>query len=219
MQTDGVKQAGEILKPALLLWLCYWLWFAVSNAAWVLLMPDGRATNTTYLVWTYSTQLGVIGVTCWFALRDPVARRFFVQPRPRMIEMCIILMVGGLLVLYMWVGLLGDQPGEQLMERTLELPIAVPLVTVALLPAVFEELMFRGLVLDRFARVLPLPLAIAVQAMMFAVVHLDPVFLLSHFAFGVLTGVLRMAAGALWPAVLAHLLWNAVYVLEVYEVF
>jgi membrane protease YdiL (CAAX protease family) len=43
--------------------------------------------------------------------------------------------------------------------------------------------------------------------------HIDGTYLLPHFAFGCLAGLLRTAARALWPCILLHAVWNGWLVL------
>ena len=88
------------------------------------------------------------------------------------------------------------------------------IATTGIASPILEEIGYRGLLLSQFRRVAPLPVAIAVQAMLFAYMHLDQYLLLSHFAFGVAAGILRVTAGALWPCVLFHCAWNCMSVWE-----
>ena len=82
-----------------------------------------------------------------------------------------------------------------------------------MLPGIFEELMYRGIVFQRLRAVVSLRLALLVQAMLFSLMHVDPVYLLV----GCLAGVLRLAAHARWPCMLVHMLWNAWIALHQYD--
>ena len=81
------------------------------------------------------------------------------------------------------------------------------LLAVSLLPAVFEELLFRGYVQYRF-RKMGVVWAIGLQALLFALYHMDlyglPVYLLS----GLVLGWIRWLSGSLWVPVLFHALNN-----------
>ena len=76
-------------------------------------------------------------------------------------------------------------------------------------PAVFEELAFRGLILPRLARVLGGGEAVFVSAVMFAVLHLNPLTAPFLLPMGIGLGILRRRSGSLWPCVLMHLTHNA----------
>jgi membrane protease YdiL (CAAX protease family) len=96
----------------------------------------------------------------------------------------------------------------------------VSILVIALLPGVCEELVVRGVFLPSLARGLatapsplaaePAPLgrgvwvAVAVSALLFAAIHLDPYRFLFTLALGVVFGVLRLGTGSLWPPVVAH---------------
>ncbi len=77
-----------------------------------------------------------------------------------------------------------------------------------LLPLAIQELVFRGIVLQRLRRVFSLRDALVLQAAMSAIVHLDMVWLLPQFVFGLVAGTLRVAAGGLWPCLLMHVVWG-----------
>lgn len=82
-------------------------------------------------------------------------------------------------------------------------------VSIAVYPAVFEEVAFRGVILGRIERVLGTTEAWLVQAAMFSVLHLMPLIFPSHFVLGIVFGWLRLRSGSLLPGMIAHGLWNA----------
>ena len=88
-------------------------------------------------------------------------------------------------------------------------PDALSLVSIGLVAPVFEELLFRGLILQGFLRHYSRPIAILASAALFAVAHLNPVQLIPPFALGVIYAWLRLRTGSLWPCVVAHALNNS----------
>ena len=82
-------------------------------------------------------------------------------------------------------------------------------VLVAVMPGVFEELAFRGLIYQGLCRVMTRRDALLVQAMAFSVLHLSPWIFLSHFLMGLSLGLLRDSTKSLYPGMLAHACWNA----------
>jgi membrane protease YdiL (CAAX protease family) len=88
---------------------------------------------------------------------------------------------------------------------------------IALAPAVFEELLFRGAVLPALLRPLGGAGAIVGSAALFGLIHLDfstpgGAFYRVPFAFavGLGLGILRVRTGALLPSTLAHALLNTI---------
>jgi sodium transport system permease protein len=85
----------------------------------------------------------------------------------------------------------------------------VSLTVIALLPALCEELVMRGVLLPSLAgRVGPAP-ALFLTAAIFAGIHFDPVRLLFTFVLGFLLGLLRLRARSLWPPMVVHSTLNA----------
>jgi hypothetical protein len=80
----------------------------------------------------------------------------------------------------------------------------------ALLAPVCEETAFRGYVQTTLAlRVGPVR-AIAIAALLFAVMHLDPVRFPALVVLGAMFGWLAWRAGSIWPAIAAHAVNNGV---------
>ena len=83
------------------------------------------------------------------------------------------------------------------------------LLTVALVPAICEELFFRGLVQRSFEGELAPRTAIWITALLFALIHMQPILLIPLTGLGLLLGYLAWRSGSILPAILLHLLFNA----------
>lgn len=96
------------------------------------------------------------------------------------------------------------------------------LITYALLPAVFEELLFRYLPLRVLSHHSP-RIAVFISAALFAAVHLDPFQLLYAFVAGAIFMSIDIMCESVWPSVIIHFINNALSVvsffLAEYEVF
>jgi membrane protease YdiL (CAAX protease family) len=105
--------------------------------------------------------------------------------------------------------------------------LLVSVGAIALAPAFFEELLFRGIVLPALLRRLGVVAAVVVSAVLFGAIHLDVSYavvgLVGHdwsaglgalyrvpfaLAVGLGFGVLRVRAESLWPSTLAHAFLN-----------
>ena len=84
------------------------------------------------------------------------------------------------------------------------------LLTIALIPAIAEELMFRGGVQRAFMRMFNNPhVAIWLAAFIFSAIHLQFYGFLPRLLLGALFGYLYLWTGSLWYAMLAHFVNNA----------
>lgn len=99
---------------------------------------------------------------------------------------------------------------RQLVEQP---PLVLVLLTVALAPAVCEEVVFRGVLLRGLASRLPVIAALPIASAMFAAYHLKPLQMIPTFTLGLLLGALVLRAGSILPSVIAHFLNNAIAIL------
>lgn len=88
-------------------------------------------------------------------------------------------------------------------------PIVVDVALLALVPALAEELLFRGVLLGALRPRIGAAGAIGVSALAFAVFHASPYKLAPAIVGGLLLGCVRVAAGSLWPAIAFHVANNA----------
>jgi sodium transport system permease protein len=90
-------------------------------------------------------------------------------------------------------------------------PIVLVLVGVALVPAICEELLCRGILVAAFA---PHGRAVAIvaSAALFALLHLSPYRFVPTFLLGLSLGWVTVVAGSVVPAIVLHLLHNAAVV-------
>ncbi len=92
-------------------------------------------------------------------------------------------------------------------ERFPELLLA--LLTVAVVPAFCEELMFRGLLQGRLLRkILPGHAAVWAAAFIFSAIHVEFAGFLPRFLLGALLGYAYRWTGTLWVPMVLHFLFN-----------
>jgi hypothetical protein len=90
------------------------------------------------------------------------------------------------------------------------------MLVMALLPALCEEALFRGLIQPLLARRIATPLAVVFTAFLFALLHQQFLAFLSIFALGIILGYLRHWSGSLWVPSLVHFINNGIIVASVY---
>jgi len=95
--------------------------------------------------------------------------------------------------------------------------IIVLLISAVVVAPVVEELVFRGVVLRAAASRMPAVVALLLQGLLFGVIHLDLDLGVGAFGLvimltviGIILGVSVIVLGRIWPAILAHAIFNAV---------
>jgi sodium transport system permease protein len=105
----------------------------------------------------------------------------------------------------------GDLQGLQSVIERYSLPAV--LVTIAVAPAICEEVLFRGVLARGFATRLRPWVAIVLSAAMFSLYHLKPIQMIPTFLLGIVFGLIALRAGSAIPTMIAHLINNAVALL------
>lgn len=85
------------------------------------------------------------------------------------------------------------------------------ILAVALIPAVVEEIYFRGAVFQIFTRYAGTGLSIGMTALVFAMLHGSLHNFIGPFLGGLIFGWLAFTYGSIWPAVIAHAVNNLFY--------
>lgn len=91
--------------------------------------------------------------------------------------------------------------------------LGIQLFAIALMPAIWEEIAFRGLIQERLRGVVGTREAIGLTAALFAIIHVSWLSLPYLFLLGLILGVLRQRSGSLLPGMALHGLHNAAVVL------
>ncbi len=80
---------------------------------------------------------------------------------------------------------------------------------IAVYPAIFEELAFRGIIVPCLNRLLTTTETIIVSGMMFMILHLSIASAPQLLLLGTLIAWLRIRSGSIWPCMLMHFTHNA----------
>lgn len=87
-------------------------------------------------------------------------------------------------------------------------PFLFAFVSVAVFPAVFEEIAFRGIIFGRLTDITRLKQAIFLSALMFTILHLSLLSFVWIFPFGLFLGYLRARYRTIWYGIICHLMHN-----------
>jgi membrane protease YdiL (CAAX protease family) len=91
------------------------------------------------------------------------------------------------------------------------------LITIALLPAVCEEIAFRGVLMPRLARYTGnVHVAVWVSAALFSAIHMQFFGFIPRMLIGAGLGYLTIHSGRLWPAIAAHFVNNGATVIAAF---
>lgn len=101
-----------------------------------------------------------------------------------------------------------EEASRRLLEVLASYPPAVSLLVIGLVPAVCEELLFRGFVLSGLATRMRPPRAAILAALLFALAHLEPAGLGARTLLGTVFGLLALRSASLAPSVLGHFVHN-----------
>jgi len=129
-----------------------------------------------------------------------------------------------------WLGMLNKRiplPGSLVdLEKTTDkqvmaylkvrspMDIVINLLIMAVLPAIFEELCFRGVIQRILIQAFSHPwVGIIVAAALFSAFHMQFQGFLPRMMLGVLLGAAYWYSGSLWPSILAHMFYNGIQVI------
>ncbi|MEL7269468.1 MAG: CPBP family glutamic-type intramembrane protease [Bacteroidota bacterium] len=94
--------------------------------------------------------------------------------------------------------------------------LLITVLCVGLVAPIYEEIVFRGIVLGSVEKRLGFVFANILQASLFALIHFSLQLFLYYFIFGFLTGILVKRTGGLRTGILAHVLNNTLAALTLY---
>jgi len=93
----------------------------------------------------------------------------------------------------------------------------ISLIVIALLPAIFEEMLFRGALQPVMINLTRNPLAgILITSILFSAIHMSYYGFLPRLALGVIIGYVFYFSRNLWLSSITHFLYNAVGITQIY---
>jgi len=143
----------------------------------------------------------------WAAVRPALTRP--VSAHGWALSLVVLIALGVFMELYFWLGDYAFETLEYLPSfRDHGWPPWSAIVLISVCPAIFEELAFRGFLLERLVPLMGQRDALLLQATLFSILHLSIPILLSHFVMGLGLGFVRLRTGSLLPGMLLHGVWN-----------
>ncbi len=207
-QSTG-EDVWPLVKPVLVFWV---LLLALSGLIGLL----GHVTDIGSPIYDLIFQLISTGIILVYVCKDrenlfPLLGNFGPSPKRSFIltGACLVILYVAMGLYFKLLELLGVEFVQYLTDyRSHHWPFWSAVLLIAVLPGVFEELAFRGVIMSRLQRIGSPAEAILLQAILFSVLHMLPAIFISHFFFGLCLGVLRRKTGSLYPAMTVHILWN-----------
>jgi membrane protease YdiL (CAAX protease family) len=211
----GFVVLGEVVMPELLQAL-------LSVALQSLAVPPALAQGLQVVLLYLGLMAAPLLILAAMLPRGPRPAGGWLQWQPRPLATALgqalaaVLMVLPLVALSSWLveRIWGDPGGSNpLLDLVLTSPDPRALFcfgfTAIVLAPLFEEVIFRGVLLPVAARRLGRAAAVFVSAAVFAAAHLSLGELVPLFVLALGLGWLRWSSGRLLPCVLMHALWNA----------
>ena len=115
-----------------------------------------------------------------------------------------------------------EESAAKLMKAMLDMKglgdLAAMLFLIALLPAISEELFFRGVMQRLFIQIFRRPwTGIIITAILFSAFHGQFLGFFPRLMLGILLGAIYWYSGSIWPSIIAHFVNNGLQVLYVYK--
>ncbi|MFW0715482.1 CPBP family intramembrane glutamic endopeptidase [Pedobacter sp. N23S346] len=82
------------------------------------------------------------------------------------------------------------------------------IISIAVFPAIFEEMAFRGFVMEKLTKVVDNQQAIYISSFMFFIIHFSLVSVFWLLPFAILLGYLRIKEKTIWYGIAIHFLFN-----------
>jgi len=107
---------------------------------------------------------------------------------------------------------------KQLFEQMIQLNLP-GFLTIAIAAPIFEELIFRGVILKKFLQKYSPAKAIILSATIFGIVHLNPWQFIAAFTIGAAIGWVYWKTQSVWPGIFIHFVNNSFsfYLAKKYE--
>ncbi|MBR4878521.1 MAG: CPBP family intramembrane metalloprotease [Clostridia bacterium] len=178
------------------------------------------AINTVFGAETVTvTYLAAILLIVFVWLLSKICRQRFAdfiawgeKPRWYMYYLCITLGIGANLWTSAMVQSVFSQSSiEEYNAASSNLTANVSILSIigiALFVPVMEEIIFRGIILNRLSKIMPVAAAVIVQGVVFGIMHGDPVWIAYAVFMGIVLGYVRIYTNSLLVPIIVHIAYN-----------
>lgn len=211
-------------KQALKLYILAAAGLFASSAIGMLLPPMDE--NARMLVLNLFYYLLFLGLPCWICLRKKPGAAQGMRPNPISLPLTVFIVVLALLcvffvndVLVLW-SIPFQKLGFNVNAVSMEIPstrsaLLVCILYSAVLPAIFEEMTFRGMVLPAFERE-GSRRAVRASALLFALLHGSVIGFPAQLLLGMLIAELVICCDSIYAGLIFHTAYNAATVILQY---
>jgi len=203
---------------------------AVLFPAWMFIQfsiqpAKGESVLTTFQTAAWLMPLALVAIPAmllWYFRVNCIGAMKLRLPRPRHLLAATFIGLGGWVLaheLFVLQHAISPVPPEVLSSNALLTQafegrsLWLPILLIAIVPAVCEELFFRGFILSGLQETMKKWPAIIIVACVFAVFHIVLIKFLLTAGLGVLLGLLCWQSRSIVPSIIAHMLNNGVVVL------
>lgn len=126
---------------------------------------------------------------------------------------CAIIIGFRLFYAYSIGGLVNNIEINPMVQKAFEELAALPVIlvlSVAIIAPVFEEIIFRGIILNGMSRKLNSKVAIVMSALLFAIMHMNLVQGINAFLLGILLGYIYIRTKSIYLSIFAHFINNTI---------
>lgn len=177
---------------------------------------------TVLFLGTLGAQMAIYFMTLLFAVFMARSRKAefqipFTRPMVKTLLQSVGISVCGIpiaLVLSALAAFLSSA-GADSSEDITKYPVWLAIIAFAIVPAVVEEYVFRGLILGAYMKV-DMRAAVVISSLFFALLHFSLGSVLYGFFYGCVFALIRIATGNMMYSMVMHLVFNAVNVAFAY---
>lgn len=187
---------------------------AIVQALWKLV--TGSPDVTAAMLITTTTVVSIITIVVFLLARWTEVSPTWLRTRPWMTLFWSVIAALGAIIPSMWLQeLMPELPNWVESEFDMILANRWGYLTIGLLAPIAEEMVFRGAILKSLLNTrLSVSTAVMLSALLFALIHFNPVQMPHAFLVGLLLGWMYQRTGSILPSVAFHWVNNSVaYVL------
>lgn len=108
---------------------------------------------------------------------------------------------------------------EEAIQDLVSSSIIINFINFVIIAPVFEEILFRGIILYNLKKYINIYSAIIIQAVLFSIMHGNVLQGIYTMILGIILGLIRYWTGSLWATIISHMIFNflgSMIIIEIY---